>query len=347
VFSSNYELYGDISTRVMSILKTYEADVEIYSVDESFLKLYKPTDYKALGQRIKADLFQQLHMPVCAGFAPTKTLAKLANRVAKKKQQLSGVCVLDTPEKWEWVLLRSKTRDIWGVGEQTSAKLAAMGIQTAWQLAKSDPKWIRKAFGVVLERTVRELNGEACLPLELEPQPKQQIIHSRSFSQKITELPKLEEAISQYAARACEKLRKQNGLVRAFSIFALGGRFSAAPYTAQRVITLPHYSNDTRVVAEAARKAMAGLFREGIKFYKCGIILMDLSTSTHEQLHLFLPQQSESSRQLMSALDKLNARYGQRTVFLANSGVEQKWTMQRSMMSPAYTTRWAELPVAT
>ncbi|PCJ28185.1 MAG: UMUC domain-containing protein DNA-repair protein [SAR86 cluster bacterium] len=345
IFSSNYELYGDISTRVMKILDGYQADVEIYSIDEAFMKLYTKIDYKAFGLDIKKTLFTNVGMPVCVGVAPTKTLAKLANRVAKKMKSQNGVCVLDTPDKWEWILKRVKTQDIWGIGRRISARLADMGIHTAYDLATHpELKYLKRKFSVVLERTVNELNGIPCIPLELEPSPKKEVICSRSFGKKIHDLKELEQAISQYAARACEKMRKQNGLTKTLWVFAETSRFLDHSYARQKVVKLPQLTNDTTVISAYAKEAIQEIYRPGVPFYKCGIGLLDLSTRKHEQLHFFTPRQSERSRTLMKMMDGLNKRYGRGTVTLANAGIEPSWSMQRNMKSPAYTTRWADIP---
>ncbi len=345
VFSSNYELYGDISRRMMDTLGSMVGDIEIYSIDECFLRLLSTTkDYKAFGQQLKETVGRDIGMPVCAGIAPTKTLAKLANRAAKKIPALKGVCAMDTKAKQEWVLKRFETRAIWGVGARISARLTEMGIHTAFQLSQASPKHLRKHFSVVLERTVRELNGEPCIPFDEEPAPKKEIICSRSFSHKIHNAPELQQAMSKYADRACEKLRQQDGLTSMFMVFVESSRFKGPQYSNQKIVKLDRYTNDTRVISAAASQAAGELFRPNVPFHKCGILLMELKERQPEQLHFFTPQQSNESRQLMKSLDAVNHRFGRGTLTLANQGINPSWKMAREKMSPRYTTNWNELP---
>jgi len=343
IFSSNYELYGDISARVIRLMEPYAVEMEVYSIDEAFLSLHCD-DFHAHGHAIKDMLWQNIRMPVCVGIAPSKTLAKLANRAAKKIPRLNGVCVLDTPEKWEWLLARISLDDIWGIGSRIKKRLNEMGIYNGLQLARSDAKWLRRRFSVVLEKTIRELNGESCLPLELSPEPKKEIICSRSFSYKVTELHELQQAVSLYAARACEKMRKQCGLTAMLWVY-LESFQDQVHFHRQKLVKLPGLTNDTRVIAEAGADAIAEIFKPGLRYKKCGIGLLDLRTRQFEQLDFYAPQQSQQSRQLMSTMDKINERFGRYTIQLANTGIQPKWLMSRNFKSPAYTTRWADIPV--
>lgn len=345
VFSSNYELYGDISRRVMNILGDMAGDIEQYSIDEAFLQILSTTkNYDAFGHQAKDRLLQWVGMPVCVGIAPTKTLAKLANRAAKKIKRFSGVCTLDSPEKWEWILHRVATQDIWGVGSKISARLAGLGIRTGYELAKADPKYLRKHFSVVLERTARELNGEPCLPLEMEPAAKKEIVCSRSFGHKITQCQQLQEAVGQYAVRAAEKLRRQNGQTALVWVWVESSRFAGSFYAKQKMVKLENFTNDSREIASAARSAVAQLFRPGVPFHKAGVGLLELKDSKHEQLHLFTPQQSAKSRRLMDSLDTINKKFGRGTLSLACEGVNAPWAMARQLKSPSYTTRWSDIP---
>ncbi len=345
VFSSNYELYGDISRRMMDILGSLVGDIEIYSIDEAFLRLLSTTkDYNAFGHVLKDRVKRELGMPVCAGIAPTKTLAKLANKAAKKIPALKGVCAMDSKAKQDWVLKRFETRAIWGVGARISARLAEMGIHTAYQLAHASSKHLRKRFSVILERTVRELNGEPCIPFDEEPAPKKEIICSRSFSRKLTNCDELQQAMSKYADRACEKLRQQDGLTAMFMVFVESSRFKGPQYANQKIVKLDRYTNDIRVISAAASRAAGELFRPNVPFHKCGILLMELKERRPEQLHFFTPQQSTESRRLMDSLDAVNRRFGRGTLALANQGLNPSWKMARGMMSPRYTTNWSEIP---
>lgn len=344
IFSSNYELYGDISARVMALLEPYSTDMEVYSIDEAFLRLPR-TDYQEHGKAIKEMLWKKVRMPVCVGIAPTKTLAKLANHAAKKMSRLKGVCVLDEPRKWEWLLARVTTDKVWGVGRRISRRLHQMGIHNALQLAQANPKYLRRHFSVVLEKTIRELNGESCLDLELEPAPRKEIICTRSFSYKVTELHELQQAISLYADRACEKLRKQSGLTQSIWVYLESFDRKVGYFHPQRVARLSCLTNDTRHIAAEAARLVAELYRPGIRYKKCGIGLLDVRTRLYEQGDFFNPQQPEKSRRLMQVMDQINARYGKHQIKLLNAGIQPKWAMKRDYMSPRYTTRWQDIPV--
>ena len=204
---------------------------------------------------------------------------------------------------------------------------------------------MKRRFSIVLEKTIRELQGEPCLDLELEPAPRKEVICSRSFSYKITRLEELQQAISLYASRACEKMRLQNGLTAQIWIYAESSHNLQFPFYRQRLVTLPCLTDDTRVIARHAADAMAQIYRPGIRFKKCGIGLLDIRTRKYEQLHFFAPTQPEKSRQLMQTLDRVNRRYGKNTLLLANTGIKPQWTMSRNYKSPAYTTRWRDIPV--
>ena len=220
IFSSNYPLYGDLSNRVMLTLSRYSPNIEVYSIDEMFLFLQGfPQDLKLYSQEIKQRVWQDTRIPVSVGVAPSKTLAKLANWAAKKIPQCDGVCVLDRAHKWEWLLKRVPVTTLWGVAQRQAHRLAPLGIHSAWDLACANPKVVRKHSSVCLERTIEELNGHACLQLEEAPPAKKQIYCTRSFGKKATSLQPVLEAVSLYAARAAEKLRKQNHLALTIHVF--------------------------------------------------------------------------------------------------------------------------------
>jgi DNA polymerase V len=343
VFSSNYELYGDISRRVMHLLEEYAEALEVYSIDEAFLQL-SGKDLHKRGKQIKADLWQQVGMPVCVGIAPTKTLAKLANRAAKKIPKLQGVCVLDEAHKWQWLLARFTPQDIWGVGSRLAARLQVLGIDTALSLAQSDPKWLRKHFSVVLERTVRELNGEPCMNLEPVPEPRQEILCSRSFSYKITELTELQQATSRYAERACEKLRQQDSLCQLLWVYLESTDDQSAPHRRQLLRQLPYATNDTRLIVHQATEVLVYMYRKGLRYKKCGVGLLELRPRHFEQQDLFGAAQKTQSFSVMQVIDKINSRYGKHSIQLASSGIDTHWQMRRDLLSPRYTTRWQDLP---
>ncbi|WP_461519199.1 Y-family DNA polymerase [Porticoccus sp.] len=346
VFSGNFRLYGDISRRVMDCLRHFSSDIEIYSIDEMFLDMdgiQQPLlEY---GATIKQALWQQVRMPVSVGIAPSKTLAKLANYAAKNIPSQHGVCLLDSPHKWQWLLRRVPTTKVWGIGKRLGIRLADMGIHSAWELASSDPKTIRRRFSVCVERTIEELNGSACLALEEVPPDKQQIYCTRSFSRKPTELPPLLRAVALYASRAAEKLRAQHHLALTIHVFINTSPHQPNYYSDSAVVQLPYPSDDSRVIAASAQQAVRSIFRPGHAYLKVGVGLIELVSRRFHQADIFRASQPIRSDVLMQTLDGINRRYGRGTAFLASEGAQRGWPMRQQHCSPAYTTRWEDIPV--
>jgi DNA polymerase V len=345
VFSSNFPLYGDLSNRVMTTLKDFSPQIEIYSIDEMFLSLDGfNVDLKSYGQLIKNTVFQHTRIPVGVGIAPTKTLAKLANKAAKKIPKCNGVCVLDTPAKWDWLLARVQLNDIWGIARRMAARLNALGIYNGLDLANADPKYVRRHTNVMMEKMIRELNGEACLALEEIPSPKKQIFCTRSFGKKATDLAPIQAAITLYATRAAEKLRKQNHWVKTIYVFMHTSPFEPDYFSAHTTVQLPYPTDDTRVIAQAARQAIQQLYKPDQAFLKAGVGLIELLDKRHHQLDLLTPGQPQRADTLMQTLDRINHRYGNNTAFLGAQGIHAPWHMRQQFASPAYTTRWRDLP---
>lgn len=348
VFSSNFRLYGDISQRVMDTLRHFSPNIEIYSIDEMFLDLdgmgLPLEDY---GQKMKTTLWQQVKMPVSVGIAPSKTLAKLANYAAKNIPKCQGVCLLDNPEKWQWLMKRVPVTKIWGVGSRTGKRLTEHNIYTAWDLASSSPKMIRRHFSVCLERTVEELNGTTCLDLEDNPPAKKQIYCSRSFGNKPSELDPLLQAISLYACRATEKLRAQQHLVSTIHIFIHTSPHQLNYYSNSTVVKLPYPTDDSRVIVAKAKQAVRQLYRPGYKYLKSGIGLIEIMPKQHCQPDFFQPPQEKTADALMATLDNINQRYGSGSAFLAGEGIRERWPMRQQHRSPCYTTDWSDLPTIT
>lgn len=345
VFSSNYELYGDISARIMSLLSNYCSDMEVYSIDEAFLDLSGFNDYLKIGFQIKNDVWKQQRMPVCVGIAPTKTLAKLANHLAKKSQKLQGICLLERINEWENVFKKIPVNKVWGVGSRISLRLKVWGIETVQDLRQQPPKRIREEFGVMLERTVRELNGEQCFDIETQPSPKKEIICSRSFGAKVSTLSELKESVASYAARASGKLRKQSGLTQCIYVMIQTSRFNQNAYTNSASIKLPYATNDSRVIVKFALELCEKLYKPGYQYAKAGVSLSELSNREYSQFDLFQSGQENKSFKLMATLDKINNRYGAGRLFLAAQGANQRWQMIRRYKSPAYTTRFSDIPI--
>lgn len=345
VFSSNYALYGDISSRVVETIRRYAADIEVYSIDEVFIR---PLDLfggmQAYGQMIRKSIWKEVRIPVGVGMAPTKTLAKLANRAAKKINSLNYVCVLERDDQREWLLKKVPVGDIWGVGKRISARLNAMGIVSAWDLSKADAKNVRKHFSVCLERTIEELNGVSCLDLEELTPEKKQIYCTRSFGEKVTDIDSILQATSLYASRAAEKLRKQNHLVKNIHVFLQTSPFDEKSYYQSIAVKMPYPTDDTRVITSYARYAIGKLYVEGYRFQKSGIGLVDIIDKTHFQSDMFCAGQSQRANELMNLLDGVNKKFGKSTVFMAAEGMQKKWKMKQEHKSPGYTTDWNDLP---
>ncbi len=349
VFSSNYALYADLSSRVMRTLESLVPRVEVYSIDEAFLDLsgmQAITPLLELGQHIKATIAQHVGMDVCIGVAPTKTLAKLANNAAKKYPQTGGVVDLSDKARQQRLLQITPVGDVWGVGRKLSKRLESLGIKSALELANFCPKKIRSTFSIVLERTARELNGESCIALEEITATRKQIISSRSFGSNITQLEHMREAIAQYTHRACEKLRqeKQQAKVLTVSVqtspFASGKQRYSNAATGELIIP----SSDTRDLNTLAMQLLERIWREDYSYNKAGVMLADFYAINTYQAELFDNDKLRpNSDKLMHVCDQINNKQlGQ--VFLARQGVNNAWSLKREHLSPAYTTRWEDIP---
>ena len=348
-FSSNYALYADLSSRVMRTLEEMAPRVEVYSIDEAFLDLTGIESVLSLvefGQQVRERIGHWIGITVCVGIAPTKTLAKLANHAAKKYPATQGVVDLTNPDRQRRLLALVPVDDVWGVGKRLSKRLNALGITTALDLANASPRAIRDQFSVVLERTVRELNGESCIELEEIPPTKKQIVCSRSFGVKVTQFELLREAVCEYATRATEKLRKEQQQAKVLTVF-----IRTSPFKDNE----PQYSNsasgellipscDTRDFIELANHLLKRIWKDGFRYAKAGVMLSDFYDPGMFQPGLFDDVSIRSnSQQLMSVLDTIN-QSGAGKVFFAGQGTKKDWSMKREHLSPAYTTRWDQLP---
>ncbi|WP_444900347.1 Y-family DNA polymerase [Microbulbifer sp. VAAC004] len=346
IFSSNYPLYGDISHRVMETLKGFSPEVEVYSIDEMFLNLYGlQEEWLDYGQRIRTTLWRDVRMPVSVGIAPSKTLAKLANRAAKKIAKCNGVCALDTPQKWQWLQKRMAVDKVWGVGRRLAKRLGRLGIETAYDLAQANPKILRRHTNINIERTIEELNGVSCLNLEEQPPAKKQIYCTRSFGEKLSELQPILQAVSLYASRAAEKLRGQECLVASIHVFLHTSPHEPHYYSRSTLVQCPYATNDTRLIASLAKGAITELYRPGHRFMKAGVGLVELVPSSLGQGDMFTAGQPARAAEMMQALDRVNQRFGRGTLFLGAEGVHKHWKMRQAYRSPAYTTRWEALPL--
>ncbi|EFJ8748319.1 Y-family DNA polymerase [Escherichia coli] len=351
-FSSNYELYADMSNRVMTTLEEMSPRCEIYSIDEAFCDLTGVRNCRDLtdfGREIRATVLQRTHLTVGVGIAQTKTLAKLANHAAKQWQrQTGGVVDLSSVDRQRKLMAALPVDEVWGIGRRISKKLEAMGIKTVLQIADTDIRFIRKHFNVVLERTVRELRGEPCLALEEFAPVKQEIICSRSFSGRITEYEEMRQAICSYASRAAEKLRGEHQYCRFISAFVKTSPFALnEPYYGNNAsVKLLTPTQDSRDIISAAIRCLDAIWQDGYRYQKAGVMLGDFFSQGVAQLNLFDDNAPRpGSEKLMEVLDHLNAKGGRGTLYFAGQGIQQQWQMKREMLSPRYTTRFSDLPV--
>ena len=348
--SSNYALYADMSNRVMSVLHDFSPRQEVYSIDECFLDMEgMPGDLTETGQTIRHRIKQWVGLPVCVGIASTKTLAKLANHVAKKRLQYDGVCNFKTMsvEQIDDILASIEVGEIWGIGRKLTAQLQAGGVFTVKQLSDFDVTRLRKRFGVVMERTVRELRGESCLEMVDVTPAKQQIISSRSFGRYVTDIKELEEAVSTYMSRAAEKLRRQHSVAAtAYVYIRTNPHQEGEPqYSPGMMVALPQATNDTRELVDAVLVCLRRIYREEFRYQKAGVMLSDITPDNIYQGDLFTVRStSPRDTRLMSTLDQINLRMGKSAIKLASDGVGQGWKMKTGNKSPAYTTKWKEIP---
>ncbi|EMX2132721.1 Y-family DNA polymerase [Citrobacter braakii] len=349
-FSSNYELYADMSSRVMSTLEAISPRCEIYSIDEAFCDLTGVRNCRVLqefGQELKDAVYQNTGLAVGVGIAQTKTLAKLANHAAKKWQrQTGGVVDLSNLDRQRKLMAALPVDEVWGVGRRISKKLEAMGIKTVLDLADTDIRFIRKHFNVVLERTVRELRGEPCLELEEFAPVKQEIVCSRSFGERITDYDSMRQAICSYASRAAEKLRGEHQYCRFISTFVKTSPFALnEPYYGNSAsVKLLTPTQDSRDIIAAATRSLDAIWKDGHRYQKAGVMLGDFFSQGIAQLNLFddnAPRRG--SEKLMEVLDHLNAKEGKGALYFAGQGIQQQWAMKREMLSPRYTTRYEDL----
>lgn len=340
-FSSNYELYGDISTRVQQTIESMVPRVEVYSIDESFADLTGlPEPLGDFARSIQARVKQWTGMPVGIGIGHTKTLAKAAQHASKLyKDRTGGVVDLRADHAVEWLLKRMPTQEVWGVGRRISAHLESEGITNAWQLANTNAKTIRQRYGVVLERTVRELTGEPCIELQEAEPDRQAICTSRMFGERVTTIEAMREAVATYMHRATQKLRKQSSLTAVFRLAIRTSPFGDGPKYANSVTCHPPYpTDDVLLLTNAAMEGLAVIWRDGFRYSKAEILLMDLRKRGEFTGDLFAQSQPARTDELMTVLDRINGKFGKNTLHSARMPVNAAWGMKREMMSRSYTT---------
>ncbi|MBU1628348.1 Y-family DNA polymerase [bacterium] len=347
VFSSNYTLYADMSRRVMDTLREFAADMEVYSIDEAFLSLggLEPERRAEFCKFLRKTVKQWTGIPVSIGIGETKTLAKVAAKVAKKSED--GVFdIIDYPYS-DNILEGMDVSDIWGVGPAYTKFLYHYGITTALALKKAPEPLVRKKMGVMGVRTVRELNGRSCFWLEPPQTKRKGILSSKSFGRAVESLQELNEAVATYVSRAVEKLRSQRSVASVFMIFILTNRFKEDYYSNSFTCRLPAPSAYTPDFIRAAQNAMKRIYRPGKKYKKVGVFLADITPDESIQMACFEPGSYDTKRQLvMEAVDKINEEWGSNVVDYAAAGVKKSWRMRRRMCTPQYTTSWDDLPKA-
>lgn len=358
--SANFALYGDMSDRMMSIAAGLGPTQEIYSIDESFIGgLEGIRDLSLRAAAVRERILQWVGIPCCVGIGPTKTLAKLANQIAKAAERKPGsypgdlarICNLaeQSPERRQQLLRATAAADVWGVGRRIAADLADVGVLSAWDLAQLDLAMIRRRWSVTLERTVRELRGQACIELDLAPAPKQTIACTRSFGRPVSELQPLLEAVSEYATRAAEKLRMQDGLASQLQVFAHTSPHRPGPRFNRSTVIPLRPTADTRQIVSAAISGARAIFEPGFDLIKAGVILLDITGTDAVQAELQLEQApGRDQGRLMSAVDRINSRFGKGTVHVASTGQQKPdkiWEMRQERRTPRYTTEISEIPL--
>ena len=350
VFSSNYELYADISNRVMNVLSDLCPEIDIYSIDEAFLDLRsfkKNIDLVNFSYDCKRKIREWVGIPVSIGIAPTKTLAKLANKVAKDDPRFDGVVILSEPKIIRHFLRSMPVEKIWGIGKRLTARLENIGVKTAYDLTKIDSRLIGDNFNVVLERTVRELKGQSCITLHDFMEPKKQIMVSRSFGRSIRSKNLLSEAISFHASRAAEKLRYEKQKCRLITTFIRSNRFNTKvkQIYASRSLELIHPTDDTRTIIKSANRILEKIYANGYQYAKAGILLSDFTDSYGYQMSLFDKKRDEkSASKLMETIDYINLMEIAKVGF-GNQGYRNTWKMKREVKSQRYTTKIDEIPM--
>ena len=343
VFSSNYALYGDLSARVMKVLETYTPDLEVYSIDEAFLSLKGFNGLTDIGIQIKHDVERLTGVPVSVGIAPTKTLAKLANHVAKRFEGQCGSYLMKTPDME--ILRQIPVNKVWGIGRRLTEHLEAFGVKSAYDLSRLEPRAVRKRFSVVAEKTVRELNGISCIPLEEIPPHPQNIIVSRGFKRRIKSKQEMIEAISFYANRASEKARLKKVYAYRVHVFIRTDPYGDKDksYSASQSTIFNEARNDAGTIINAALQAFNSIYKPNYSYQKAGVMLTGLLYEDERQTSFFGGRQTDKINQLMKTVDKINNQHGRETIRPAVAGTNKTWFMARNLLSPRYTTKWSEL----
>jgi DNA polymerase V len=342
VFSSNYELYGDMSGRVVSVLRRFAPELEVYSIDESFLNFSGISDPLGLSVRMRRTVGQWTGIPISVGLGSTKTLAKLANRLAKK---MGSGCMQVNADDFD-ALGRVAIEDVWGVGKRLAVRLRRVGAHDAWSFTQVPASVIRSIGGVTLERTWQELRGTPCLDMEEVPSARKNTCCSRSFGKPVTGLVELEEAVANYVVRAIRKVRAENSLASGIQVFVMTNRFreDQPQYSNALALALDEPTDDPIRVIRRAKELLHSIYRPGYSYKKAGVILLDLIPSASRQGLLFEEFGDDQTRGFVDVVEEVAARYGTTGGFWAAQGMDHSWRMRRERRTPRYTTNWSEIP---
>ena len=345
VFSSNYSLYGDISRRVMRTLKRFNSDIEIYSIDEAFLDLsnFPDNEVKNIGHEIRNIVLKWTGIPTSIGIAKTKTLSKVANHIAKKKQ--SGVTSFIGIENIDSILEKVEINDVWGVGKQLTKFYHKSGIYNAKQLKNVSNTWIKKSSNVLSSRTAMELRGIPCIDLEATSSKRKSCVVSRSFGQRVENFQELKEAIASYSLNASEKIRSESLVTKSITVFIRTSPFQSrfGYYSNSKTIDFPIATNNSIEIVKAAISSLETIFKNGYQYQKAGVMLSRLSDSVDGK-NLFSSEKDKKINSLMKSIDNTNHRYGRSTLSLASAGVHKRWNTRRQHYSKIDTVDFYCLP---
>ena len=348
VFSTNFVLYADMSLRVKGLLSQFCPDIEDYSIDESFLDLsgFDQSYLKEYGTKIAQTIKQGTGIPVSIGIAPTKTLAKVANKFAKKYSGYQSVCFIDSETKRIKALQNFEIGDVWGIGRQHAKRLTALGVKTAYDFTQLPQAWVRKNMTVIGERTWSELRGIPCIQMEIVLPPKQSIMISRSFGKMIEDYTTLSEAVCTYTAMATAKLRKQKSCAASILVFIDTNpyREDLAQYSQHIIMTLPVATNSTHEIQDYTLDGLKKIYQPNYRYKKAGVMLMDICSEKSVQGNLFDSIDRKKHQRLMNVLDSVNERYGRNTLKTACMGDGKAWHIKQERLSPCYTTRMSDFP---
>ncbi|KAB2868453.1 MAG: Y-family DNA polymerase [Bacteroidales bacterium] len=343
VFSSNYTLYGDMSNRMMKTLKEFSPEVEVYSIDEAFLDLTGiQGNLEEYGQTIRATVYKNLGLPVGIGIANTKTLAKIANKIAKKQ---NGVFVIDSERIRDWALRNTPIEDVWGIGRQYAKMLTNMGVHTAYDFTRLDSNWVKDRMTVVGQRTREELLGLSCISLETIVKSKKNIATTRAFGKKLSDINTIAEAVATHAVRCAEKLRKQQSVANFVTVFIHTDPFNPNEKYIYRsvTVTMDEASNSNPDLAKAALAGLRKIYIPNILYKKTGVIVSEISSEKNIQGNLFKTTDREKLNKISKVTDSLNAKYGRDKLKLAVQGNKKEWKLKQEKLSPCFTTRWEDI----